>query len=490
MVLVNVWDSGLASNFTYYNTIDELVAGVSPADFGSFLVKNSYSPDQEPEFFMESFAREKGIELVFCDQSHPIAVCNLIGTSVIISNEFFNTHKDEFINRLVELKKEQINSNSSFITLDSYTFSEELLDLALKNCDNITLDNIELTDEQLKKIRKSFKEVILKKDGNSKKISSMYTFGNNTIKDLTSKSIIIIDPLDDSFMDNLKCLDFINDNATVNIKSIKITDENYSQDIEKYFKNILEFLKVKNKLNKKFQLKVKVYDGHIFEKYLSDFMAYKDDNVSYDIDLQNYSIEEYSRQIDILEGMVSDIKQSQMSPFEKYLAVYNIVKKYKEYKENEIDKSQSRYLKYILYNDYMVCVGYSKMLVELLYRVGISGYEYSTSVYDRGFDEYTFLGAHARSVVNIKDEKYGIDGFYMADATWDNNYLVEDTYNHAIRTMDDMQQSQVHVFSLASEDYFLDVHSFDEYVEKINAFLNKKIENILNFILKILIDVY
>ena len=58
-----------------------------------------------------------------------------------------------------------------------------------------------------------------------------------------------------------------------------------------------------------------------------------------------------------LEELVKDIKTSNLSQFEKFIAVYNIVKNYKEFKENENNRDQARALRYILDNEYMVCVG-------------------------------------------------------------------------------------------------------------------------------------
>src|SRR5699024_2367451 len=51
-----------------------------------------------------------------------------------------------------------------------------------------------------------------------------------------------------------------------------------------------------------------------------------------------------------------------LSPFEKYLYVYDVVNKYKKYKENKEDKSMSRDLYKLLDNEYMVCVGFSDLL--------------------------------------------------------------------------------------------------------------------------------
>ena len=83
-------------------------------------------------------------------------------------------------------------------------------------------------------------------------------------------------------------------------------------------------------------------------------------------DLYDYSFDEYLKEDKYLDELVEGIKNSGLSPLERYIAVYNIVKNYKAYKENEKDKEQSRALRYILKNEYMVCVGFSKLLIVIL----------------------------------------------------------------------------------------------------------------------------
>src|SRR5574344_594968 len=109
------------------------------------------------------------------------------------------------------------------------------------------------------------------------------------------------------------------------------------------------------------------------------------------------------------------------------MAVYDIVKNYKPYKENSKQLEEYRYLRYILNNDYMLCVGDAKLLTTLLKRGGIKSTDYSTSVdtsYDHGYtkeDKPVTLAGHARAMIHIDDDKYHVHGYYIADPTWDNN---------------------------------------------------------------------
>ena len=96
-------------------------------------------------------------------------------------------------------------------------------------------------------------------------------------------------------------------------------------------------------------------------------------------DILFLGVNELKKVTDILNIMVKDIKTSNLSPFEKYIAVYNIVKSYKKYNYflGDEDKDQkyskhSRNINLILLNDFIVCAGYAKLLEILLNIVGIN----------------------------------------------------------------------------------------------------------------------
>ena len=144
----------------------------------------------------------------------------------------------------------------------------------------------------------------------------------------------------------------------------------------------------------------------------------------------------------LLDLMVKDIKESNLSPYEKYIAVYSIVKKFKEYKfykdnksEDEKYADQSRSIYLLLENDYIVCVGYAKLLTALLKRVGINSVTWGVETIDE---------PHSRVYVNLEDEKYNINGYYMCDPTWDyEKYDVysPDKYNYLNLTRDNSRES-------------------------------------------------
>lgn len=134
---------------------------------------------------------------------------------------------------------------------------------------------------------------------------------------------------------------------------------------------------------------------------------------------------------EILDLFVSDIKNSDLSPYERYIAVYSMVKSFKEYKyyknsrEEDIKyPDESRNIYFTLFNDYMVCVGYVFLLKKLLKKVGINSIEVSTTIGKSPKPN------HAKCLVNIVDPKYNIDGYFMNDITNDNSISEKDFFRN------------------------------------------------------------
>lgn len=213
------------------------------------------------------------------------------------------------------------------------------------------------------------------------------------------------------------------------------------------------------------------------------------------IGLDIIPIKEYLRLEKILYQMVEPA--CNLSPFERYIYAYNVVKQYKQYKENEKNKSASRNLYAILENEYMVCVGYSHMLEDLLNKSGIKSIYRSMGVddsYDKKDEKEVVKinwNGHARRLVYINDPKYGIDGFYVADPTWDND-LKNDLYNHLLLTNEEETETKRYnflptsVFSSSIE--LMNIQSIEEFYQKINFYLDRNPESNLKNLISNSID--
>ncbi len=168
-----------------------------------------------------------------------------------------------------------------------------------------------------------------------------------------------------------------------------------------------------------------------------------------------FSVSDLIKLNNIMDLMVSEIKASNLSPYEKYIAVYNTIKSWKNYKyyqNNKIidfriaDQSRNPYL--VLINDYIVCAGYSRLLNELLKRVGINSIECAVRTNE----------LHDRNYVNLVDPKYDINGFYMCDVTADNTQtnIMSYGYNYLHQTTEQSRNDSSVVKGSINDNLFND----------------------------------
>lgn len=126
------------------------------------------------------------------------------------------------------------------------------------------------------------------------------------------------------------------------------------------------------------------------------------------------SFKDFEKSLSIFNNYTNFIKSLELSPIEEIMCAYDIVKNkmYSEEEENEANEL-SRDLCKVLLGDRIVCLGFSRIFNELLEQLG---YKSMVCSYD---DIKNSNGGHARNFTYIKDDKYGIDGLYFFDVTWD-----------------------------------------------------------------------
>ena len=302
------------------------------------------------------------------------------------------------------------------------------------------------------------------------------------------------------------------------------------------YANILEV--IRNLKGKNICFYLEKYDD--LSLYTKEFQQLIRDgeNISF---WQNMDFQQFIRIDMLLELMVKDIKESCLSPYEKYLGVYEIVTHFKEYLENDENRKEARELEYLLFNDYYVCYGISELFKALLDKVGIKAYNVNVEFYKEkeelneqeqvsldkqllyrslGNKEYTSsllskssnIAYHSRVLVKLKDAKYGIDGIFIADPTWD-NHLDKHYFRYSLMTFYEMKledkkfyDTDVSIFGVTNTEefmnmvkdrkevipYFLEViknidHSFYQYLEKqyeIDTYSNSLLLTIYQYIIQ------
>jgi len=102
-----------------------------------------------------------------------------------------------------------------------------------------------------------------------------------------------------------------------------------------------------------------------------------------------------------------------LSPLEKFMLAYSIVSD-KVYEEDPSNTHNSRNIISTLSGDKIVCAGFANELSVLCARIGIPcAYRINS------LEGASGIGNHATCIVNIQDEKYGVNGVFVADPTGD-----------------------------------------------------------------------
>ena len=163
----------------------------------------------------------------------------------------------------------------------------------------------------------------------------------------------------------------------------------------------------------------------------------------------------YENTVKNIYNYYKEIECLNLSNIEKIMYAYDIVRNrvYNMESENE-SLNVSRDLSNVLLGDKIVCVGYSKMFKVLLEMLGIDVQE----VFIEGKIN------HERTLIYVKDDKYGIDGAYYFDATWDskrkegdNRYLY--SYKHFAKTKKYFEEIES-----GKESYDTKIHKFNPYL--------------------------
>lgn len=383
--------------------------------------------------------------------------------SITVGSDYYNLEFLAFLCSVPKIKEIKIGRflEEHTLTLEEYKM--------VKNCghiERIITTNVvpELKDVEDEIIVANFKNVKI---------------GNYSFENLKKCDDIFLSE-GDLTEDNYKYLKYLNPNAKICFSKMEKTVD---------IVNNLKYLQVFGVKNQIF-IEVNLAEKNILSEFFRNNPEFLKMNITLGMGYKNEInvvkfVEYEERLYKLIEPALT------LSPLERYLYAYNVVKKFKPYRENQDDKSSSRDIYQILDNEYMVCVGYSKLLGDLLDKLGIENSDYSVRV-DNSYDnvsvnqvenfgeELTKGVGHARREVRIVDPKYDVDGIYLTDPTWDND-MKNDCYCHALMTHDQYNQNKRYTFVNrydASEAFF--AHDLEEFYQKVNFLLDSYIGRWLN----------
>ncbi len=128
------------------------------------------------------------------------------------------------------------------------------------------------------------------------------------------------------------------------------------------------------------------------------------------------NLEEFKGLVASLNWYRNLIKEANLSPTEKVMFAYDIMKTF-SYNESNSSKNDSRAPHRIIETGNIVCAGYANMLKQIL--KGMDNIKVGDITVDCFDSDGNHLGGHARNIVELDDSKYNIHGIYVLDATWD-----------------------------------------------------------------------
>lgn len=161
-----------------------------------------------------------------------------------------------------------------------------------------------------------------------------------------------------------------------------------------------------------------------------------------------WSLEEVENANAQIKSSADKLRGKNFSPLEKLLSAYLDVTKRNYNSETQTEHvGQSRSIYGVLNSDKIVCVGFAALLKSVMEEVGdenIKVYYNSVACSD---DNVHLSAYHRNLIIYIKDEKYGLDGYYYVDPTWDcsNSNKSEFKLNHFLLPLKDIPHIKTHI---------------------------------------------
>ena len=172
------------------------------------------------------------------------------------------------------------------------------------------------------------------------------------------------------------------------------------------------------------------------------------------------SIEDCIKTMNLIKEQADEIKKYNLSPMENIMVAYDLIRN-REYKleDKNDDSFKSRDLSQILFDDKIVCSGFSNYFSAFLENFGLN--MQSCKLIGVGSKK-----GHERNVAYIKDDKYDVNGVYYFDVTWDckeensDQYLYEYQFFACRKNKMDSINNRRGIFDEKFPVYF---NTFDEF---------------------------
>ncbi len=263
--------------------------------------------------------------------------------------------------------------------------------------------------------------------------------------------------------------DLINlpDYYTISINNIGETEDEYLGNIRKLLEKLLNLGK-RNEVKfsfSSFNLMNKNYINSLLAKY--PYVTLTHDNLHSRFTSSEY-LDFYHELTNFLKPLILKRQEKNLSPLELYTLIYNEVVNYREYQSYPDDyPKELDVLQNIFSSPYFVCRDFVKLLVCSLSYMGIPASMVIVNIDEWQKGKLIPL-CHARSLVRIVDPKYGLDGYYLSDPTFDE----EERFSHALIPFRDTTIEN-ELQRLNFLDLFFDIKSREEFALKMQFLFSK-----------------
>lgn len=351
--------------------------------------------------------------------------------------------------------------------------------------DILELENL-IDKERIKEIGLCFKNNKLSEDMEI----NAYTEYSIKNKELFKREKIVINKkLSEVELNTLKNYIEVNKNSVIELDF---------QNIEQYREilTLFENIKLEIALNPQFRKEDFVFFSQIKNQisFFKSFFVFEEKNLSVEAEREMINVDNLIKKEDILFLITQEIKKQDLTPFENYLYIYNIVKNFKRYKLEDIDDNIwfSRNTVYTLFNEYICCAGYANLVEEIVDHLDDSNLKASTFVLTVLVNNNKVN--HERNLIRIVDEKYNIDGIFTSDSTFDSmdhyneiakdlgfqldiDLSTKDIYTHFLLTQDEVEDERIIDITYSESDILFE---FISYFDVLFPQLAPKIVGIIN----------
>ena len=230
----------------------------------------------------------------------------------------------------------------------------------------------------------------------------------------------------------------------------QVLDDNFMKDMGEFLKVLAEKGIRPHDVSVAVSGKDKIYSPSDWQKIKEVHDKLKAKSISFGVEDSSkvWDIQEVENANKQIDESADKLRGKNLSPMEKLLSAYlDVTRRNYKFEDKTEHFSQSRSIYGVLNSDKIVCVGYAELLKTIMEREGDPNIKlYSNSVAVSHDNEH-LAGYHRNLIVYIKDEKYGLDGYYYMDPTWDSAKSNKNEFrlNHFLLPLNDIQYISDHI---------------------------------------------